>query len=74
MYIIVKSTRIGSNHCYVGPTWDAAGIRSKRQDIYTNYDLASQHADILSKYNKVGFIVQTVGNVNCSSQSTVPSV
>ena len=56
-YVIHKSTREPSHCSYSGSTWDKAGIRSCYKETYFRKDTAQMYADILSKYNLVGFKV-----------------
>lgn len=57
MYIIVKSTRRVFAAAYRGPTWDAAGLRSRFKEKYQSREEAEQLAEALSQHNLVGFTV-----------------
>lgn len=62
-YIIVKGSRLKDYYtifdAYKGPTCQAAGVPAGW--VYTDRNLASQHAQLLTKFNPVGFVVVDVG-------------
>lgn len=57
-YVIFKSSRAPRQESYNGPTWDSAGIRHLRQDVYESEDEAKRIAKLLSASNPVGFSVE----------------
>lgn len=57
MYIICKTSRIGTDRTYSGITWDKANIRNRYRETYSNYTEANDIAFELTKYNPVGFVV-----------------
>lgn len=66
-YVVVKSSRRGSNRTYTGPSWEMAGMLPptiatgmERHDLYLyeSQDVANDHAQTLSTVNPVGFVVE----------------
>lgn len=61
-YIIVKGSRLKDNYttrdAYKGPTCQTAGVPEGW--VYTDRNLASLHAQLLTKFNPVGFVVVDV--------------
>lgn len=66
-YVIVKSSRRGSNRTYTGPTWESAGLMPPtlasgvdRHDLYLydSREVAEDCANTLSTFNPVGFVVE----------------
>ena len=66
-FVIVKTSRRGANRTYTGSTWEQAGMapptlssNKQRHDlfVYRNRKLAQEDAEILSKFNPVGFVVE----------------
>lgn len=66
-YVVVKSSRRGSNRTYTGPSWENAGMfpptiatGMQRHDLYLydKLEVAEAHAQILSSVNPVGFVVE----------------
>lgn len=57
MYVIHKNSSRLRSESYSGPTWDDAGIRGKRQDVYRTREEAEELAKILSQFNQTGFSV-----------------
>lgn len=56
-YVIHKTTRAPRDESYAGPTWDRAQLRHLYRRTYLSYDNAKAIANVLSKYNPIGFIV-----------------
>jgi hypothetical protein len=64
-YVIVKSSRKGSNRTYTGTTWNKAGLGIPPEDtVYDDLEQAEKLAQKLSEHNPVGL-------VNCSQKSNV---
>lgn len=59
-YVISKSSRSIGPVSYNGPTWDNAGLRGWRKDLYDDREEALALATLLSKTNPVGFVVDEV--------------
>lgn len=66
-YVIIKSSRAGSNRTYTGPSWEMAVLipptlqaRMARHDdyFYSDKEEAQKYADLLSEANPVGFYVE----------------
>jgi hypothetical protein len=58
-YVIVKSSRSGSNRTYTGVTWNNAGLKIHIEGaLYNDFIEANELAKELSKHNPVGFTVE----------------
>lgn len=57
MFVIHKRSRTPTGKSYMGPTWDAAGIRELYRPTYASREEAERLADRLAKHNPVGFAV-----------------
>lgn len=67
-YVISKSSRTIGPVSYNGPTWDNAGLRQWRKDLYDDREEALALAALLSRTNPVGFIVDEVNVENTNAQ------
>lgn len=75
-YVVVKSSRRGNNRTYTGTGWERAGTQpptlrnglSRHENFcYDNYDEAQADADMLSKHNHLGFVVEPYKSTTVSS-------
>ena len=64
-WVIFKSSRLGANRTYTGITWEkaglvpptlASGIPRHNLFTYNDFEEAKKFAEILSRYNPVGFV------------------
>lgn len=62
-YVISKATRTPMSVSYNGPSWDRAGLRHLRKDVYYSLVEAEALARLLTEVNPVGFVVSEVPEV-----------
>ena len=64
-YVIVESSRKGSNRTYTGNTWNRARLGIPPEDtVYDDLEQAEKLAQKLSEHNPVGFIVEKYISIN----------
>lgn len=56
-YVIYKNSRLPYVVSYDGYSWDGAGIRNLRKDIYEDKNEALRIAKMLTEFNVTGFSV-----------------